>query len=93
MQWSADISAGFSSSEKTWLPVQDNCNEISVQNRLEDKTSIIHSYREIFQIKNRSKAFKIRHMDLFEPGVNLSKNVLSYSKYHADKNILFSENN
>ena len=85
MQWSADISAGFSSSEKTWLPVQDNYKEINVQNRLEDKTSIIHTYRDILQIRNRSKAFKSGQMELFEPGVDLSKNVLSYSRYHADE--------
>jgi alpha-glucosidase len=85
MQWSSDISAGFSSSEKTWLPVQENYKEINVQNRLEDKTSIIHTYRDILQIRNRSKAFKSGQMELFEPGVDLSKNVLSYSRYHADE--------
>jgi len=85
MQWSANTSAGFSSSEKTWLPVQENYNEINVQTRLEDKTSIIHTYREILQIRNSSKAFKSGQMELFEPRLDLSKNVLSYSRYDVDE--------
>ncbi|WP_297692918.1 hypothetical protein [uncultured Eudoraea sp.] len=51
MQWNDDVSAGFSSNAKTWLPVQDDYPEVNVENQLEDEGSLLNTYRKLLMIR------------------------------------------
>ncbi len=85
MQWSGAPSAGFSTGSTTWLPVQDNYTEINVEQRLDDPTSIIHTYRDILQLRNQSKALKSGSTTLSDDPELLAKNILSYNRNHGDE--------
>ena len=54
MQWDGGVSAGFSSSKDTWLPVNSNYVRINVERELGDETSILNFYKKLIAIHNES---------------------------------------
>ena len=54
MQWDGGVSAGFSTSKDTWLPVNSNYVRINVERELGDETSILNFYKKLIAIHNES---------------------------------------
>lgn len=51
MQWDASTNAGFSSAEKTWLPVNPNYQDINVQAALADENSLFYTYQTLVALR------------------------------------------
>ncbi|WP_059105582.1 glycoside hydrolase family 13 protein [Shouchella shacheensis] len=53
MQWADEKQGGFSTSEATWLRVNDNYNAINVKKQAEDPDSILSYFRELIGLRKR----------------------------------------
>lgn len=51
MQWDASKNAGFSTSDKTWLPVNPNYKEINVESALANPESIFYTYQKLVELR------------------------------------------
>lgn len=54
MQWDDTDYAGFSTT-KPWMPVNPDYQKVNVRQALNDKTSIWHYYRQLFDLRKNSK--------------------------------------
>ena len=52
VQWNSSVSAGFSSSKSTWLPVHPNYKECNAAKADADPNSILNYYRAIIKMRN-----------------------------------------
>ena len=57
MQWNDAVSAGFSTSEKTWLPVNPNYKVINVAAESLDQGSVLSFYKALLQLRKKDEAF------------------------------------
>ena len=51
MQWDASKNAGFSISDKTWLPVNPNYKDINVESALANPESIFYTYQKLVALR------------------------------------------
>ena len=51
MQWDASKNAGFSTSDKTWLPVNPNYKDINVESALANPESIFYTYQKLVSLR------------------------------------------
>lgn len=51
MQWDTSKNAGFSTSDKTWLPVNPNYKEINVESALANPESIFYTYQKLVELR------------------------------------------
>jgi oligo-1,6-glucosidase/alpha-glucosidase len=77
MQWDQTRNAGFSSADKTWLPVHENYPEIHVETQDKDDTSLLNTIRALMKIRNQEQAFQEGTLELME---GLPENVLGYTR-------------
>ncbi|MCB5058044.1 glucan 1,6-alpha-glucosidase DexB [Streptococcus mutans] len=54
MQWDASQNAGFSTADKTWLPVNPNYKDINVQAALKNSNSIFYTYQQLIQLRKEN---------------------------------------
>ena len=85
MQWENTKNAGFSSADKTWLPVQKNYSEINVAIENKDDNSLLNTIRTLLKIRGKEKALQEGSLELLE---NLPKNVLGFTRTFNDEKIL-----
>ena len=50
-QWDASKNAGFSTSDKTWLPVNPNYKDINVESALANPESIFYTYQKLVALR------------------------------------------
>lgn len=53
-QWNDEKNAGFSTAEKTWLPVADNYKEINVRKEEADDKSHLKVYKSLEELRKES---------------------------------------
>lgn len=51
LQWNDEKNAGFSTAEKTWLPVADNYKEINVRKEEADDKSHLKVYKSLQELR------------------------------------------
>ncbi len=85
MQWENTKNAGFSSADRTWLPVQKNYSEINVAIENKDDNSLLNTIRTLLKIRGKEKALQEGSLELLE---NLPKNVLGFTRTFDDEKIL-----
>ena len=51
MQWDTSKNAGFSTSDKTWLPVNPNYKDINVESALANPESIFYTYQKLVALR------------------------------------------
>ena len=51
MQWDTSKNAGFSISDKTWLPVNPNYKDINVESALANPESIFYTYQQLVELR------------------------------------------
>lgn len=57
MQWDDSVNAGFNKGAQTWLKVIPNYKEVNVKKSIEDKNSILHTYKHLIELR-KSKEYK-----------------------------------
>ena len=77
MQWDGTRNAGFSSAQKTWLPVHANHKTINVETETKDADSLLNTIRKLLKIRNEESAFSEGSLELLD---NLPKDVLGYKR-------------
>jgi oligo-1,6-glucosidase len=51
MQWSDENQAGFTTGNKSWLPINPNYTDINVKSELKDPNSVFNFYRQLLAIR------------------------------------------
>lgn len=77
MQWNSEKNAGFSSAEKTWLPVHENHKEINVERESLQENSLLNTVQAIMKIRNSEAAVHEGSLRLLK---NLPEGVLGYER-------------
>jgi alpha-glucosidase len=85
MQWDGTKNAGFSSAEKTWLPVHKNYSEINVEKEYREKDSLLNVVRDLLKLRKHEKALQEGSLELIE---NLPDGVLGYARKLGNERIL-----
>ncbi|KAJ8038478.1 Maltase 1 [Holothuria leucospilota] len=63
MQWDATETAGFSTTNDTWLPVGNSTFQgINVQEQSEDPQSILNHYKNLTELRITTSAFQTNHL-------------------------------
>ena len=55
MQWDDSVSAGFSSSDKTWLDVNPNYKQINVAIQQDDPNSLLSFYKKLIHLRQQEE--------------------------------------
>ncbi len=77
MQWDGTRNAGFSSAQKTWLPVHETYKKINVETETKDDDSLLNTIRKLLKIRKEESAFSEGTLELLH---NLPKDVLGYKR-------------
>ena len=77
MQWDTTKNAGFSSAEKTWLPVNPNHVQINVEKQRKEDRSLLQTIHALLSIRNKESALLGGSLNFID---GLPKNVLGYSR-------------
>ena len=75
MQWDKTKNAGFSSAEKTWLPVHPNFVDINVEQEINDANSLVSTIRTLLKIRKENPALTNGSLELID---DLPDGVLGY---------------
>ena len=76
MQWNnADANAGFSSADKTWLPVNPNYETVNVKSEMLDPYSHLNFLKTIMTTRSADPAF-----DVGAVNIATQNNVMAYSR-------------
>jgi alpha-glucosidase len=77
MQWDGTRNAGFSSAERTWLPVHGNYNEINVEKESRNGFSLLKIVRDLLKIRGEQQTLREGSLEILE---GLPKGVLGYAR-------------
>ena len=54
MQWNSGKNAGFSTNNKTWLPVNENFTSINAEDEIKDSDSVLNWYKNLLAFRNNN---------------------------------------
>lgn len=77
MQWDETRNAGFSSAEKTWLPVHPNYAEVNVENETRDEDSLLNTFKRLLIFRRENEAMQEGSLEFLE---GLPPNVLGFTR-------------
>ncbi len=77
MQWDGTKNAGFSSAEKTWLPVHKNYNEINVEKQSNEENSLLNMIRKLMKIRNEKNSLQKGSLEILK---GLPAGILGYER-------------
>jgi len=77
MQWDGTRSAGFSSAQKTWLPVNENHKTVNVETETKDAESLLNTIQKLLKIRKEESTFSEGTLELLG---NLPKDILGYKR-------------
>ncbi|MGM0874745.1 MAG: glycoside hydrolase family 13 protein [Bacillota bacterium] len=87
MQWSKAPNAGFTTGTP-WLGVNENFQEINVEKQQQDKTSVLHFYKKMIQLKKDNEVFTYGSYDLI---LESHPQIYAYTRtMDNDKVVVFS---
>ncbi|HSL44670.1 MAG TPA: alpha-glucosidase [Anaerolineales bacterium] len=85
MQWNGTRNAGFSSAQKTWLPVHENYETINVEKQMAEPDSLLNTVRALLKIRNQERCLREGSLEILE---NLPQGVLGYATMLEGKRVL-----
>ncbi len=85
MQWSDDKNAGFSTADKTWLPVNPNYKQINVCNDINNADSVYHYYRKLIALR---KTHTVLNYGDYCPLLPNNKHLLCFEKHFNNSRLL-----
>jgi alpha-glucosidase len=77
MQWDSSHNAGFSSAQKTWLPVHENFASVNVEKESGESDSLLNTVRAVMKIRNQERVLQEGSLELLG---NLPKGVLGFTR-------------
>ncbi len=85
MQWDTTRNAGFSSANKTWLPVHMNHGQVNVEIENKDDNSLLNTIRALLDIRKKERALQGGTLELID---GLPENLLGYTRVLDREKIL-----
>lgn len=79
-----ETSAGFSSSDKTWLPVYKPHYKKAVDQQEDDPESVLNHFRRFLKWRKSQPVFRVGNIELLE----LAETVIAYKRSMEDKTML-----
>jgi len=91
MQWSNETWAGFSPphTQKTWLPIANDFQEINLKNQLKDPDSIFSFYRNLLQLRKRYPALQTGD---YHSLPDTPQGCYLYTRYNEEEKLLIAIN-
>jgi len=86
MQWTAGAQAGFTTGDKTWLPVQADYAATNVETEAADPASFLNMYKTLGMLRSRSETLKHGELHIIETG---QPNVLGFVRKHVGDDIAY----
>jgi oligo-1,6-glucosidase/alpha-glucosidase len=87
MQWDGSANSGFSSSDQTWLPVQQNYDRINVQDQIDDQNSLLNTYKSLLDLRKKNITLQKGEVQLVDH-LDFPKDVLAYIRKKDDEEFL-----
>jgi len=84
MQWNGTRNAGFSSAQKTWLPVHENYQAIHVEKQQAESDSLLNAVRALLKIRQQERCLQEGSL---QPVADLPKGVLGYARILEGKKV------
>lgn len=84
MQWDASENAGFSTSDKTWLPLNPNYKDINVESALDNPDSIFYTYQKLVALRKTQDWLVDADFELLKT----AEKVFAYVRKTADSSYL-----
>ena len=88
MQWDESKNAGFSTSDKTWLPVNPNYKDINVESALANPESIFYTYQKLVALRKTQDWLVDADFELLETAAK----VFAYIRKTEDSSYLIVVN-
>ena len=88
MQWDTSKNAGFSISDKTWLPVNPNYKDINVESALKNPESIFYTYQKLVELRKTQDWLVDADFELLET----ADKVFAYIRKTQDSSYLVAVN-
>ena len=88
MQWDTSKNAGFSISDKTWLPVNPNYKDINVESALANPESIFYTYQKLVELRKTQDWLVDADFELLET----ADKVFAYIRKTQDSSYLIAVN-
>ena len=77
MQWDETKNGGFSTAEKTWLPVHPDFTTVNVDAQNKDSTSLLSTIRSLLKARKDEKSLHAGSLELLQ---NLPNGILGYNR-------------
>lgn len=87
MQWNDKKNAGFSTADKTWLPVHENFRTVNVAAEEKDENSMLGFIKNLLQLRNNHLALQNGKLELI-PSKDLPENVLGYKRNNEKESLV-----
>ena len=87
MQWDSSKNAGFSSAEKTWLPVHTNFSEVNVDKETSDENSLLKLVQQVLKIRKEMPAINSGTLELISKG-EFPKGIFAYRRKHENEEVM-----
>ncbi|MBE0671486.1 MAG: alpha-glucosidase [Anaerolineales bacterium] len=84
MQWDGTRNAGFSSAEKTWLPVHGKYKEINVEIESKEDGSLLNTIRKLMKIRNEKTSLREGSLEILN---GLPSGILGYQRKLKNENV------
>ena len=88
MHWDDSVNAGFNEGAKTWLKVIPNYKEINVKNAIEDKDSVLYTYKDIFEFRKNSEYHDAILNGTYDTYLDEDPYLFVYGRTHKDKSFI-----
>ena len=85
MQWDTTRNAGFSSAQRTWLPVHSNYVNINVEKQEADSRSLLNVVRGLLNFRKESAPIREGSLEILE---NLPEGVLGYARNAGQETLI-----
>lgn len=85
MQWDWTKNAGFSSAERTWLPVHPNYVEVNVEKESADPDSLMNTIKALMKFRNENPAIKEGSFEFMD---GLPAEVLGYKRKFKEQELI-----
>lgn len=85
MVWSADTNAGFTTADKTWLPVSPDYPKLNVQAQLADPQSFLSLYKALIEVRKTSDALRF---GTYTPLHTKEPDILGFTREHNNERFL-----
>lgn len=88
MQWDDSVNAGFNKGKEPWLRIPVNYKEINVKNAINDKDSLLYTYKDIFAFRKSDEFKDLILYGTYDTYLDDDPNILAYGRTYKDKKIL-----